>query len=176
MRPLAIGIAVLAVLCACSSVNAGDLTRAEESARDFSVQNLRLGATFQDFKRRFPSARLMESDKSSGTSTHIFKGQGNRFVSVEFFRGRVYRIGLVFSQDELSRIGGKWVLYKKLKGTFGIPDDIVGDVCHWVFPRVNRWVSYVVLVKDGTASVLVTDIAIDEQVDAVKANNLDLGF
>lgn len=170
MRP---GIIVLTILCACSSIDAGELTSAEKAAQAFSYQNIRIGTTLKDFKRRFPSAFLITSDKSLGTSKYVILG-GEKTALVKVFRGNIYFIHLKFSSDTLSKIGGQSVLKKKLVNTFGRPHASEARGILWVFPNVQRMV--LGTFTDGGASITVYDTAVDKQVEAAKVEKLDLGF
>ncbi len=106
MKTSAIGIAVLAIIFICSPVNAEDLTDAEIAARDFTYQGVGIGTTLQEFKIRFPKARLSESDKSSMTSQYyvLFKDSEDvtKFIVATFFREKMYKISIGFNCSALS--------------------------------------------------------------------------
>ena len=170
MRP---GITILTILCVCSLANAGELTSAEKAAQAFSYQNIRIGTTLNEFRRRFPSAFLNTLDKTSVTRKYVILG-GDRTVQVTSFRGKIYDICLLYNSDALSKIGGRSVLEKKLVNTFGRPNTSTGHVIVWEFPNIQRAVAGIFM--DGYASITVFDTAVSKQVEAAKVEKLDLGF
>ncbi len=178
MKTSAIGIAVLAILFSCPPVNGEDLTDAEIAARDFTYQGVGIGTTLQEFKIRFPDARLIESDKSSMTSNYAchFVSKSVDFIFVDFFREKIYNIAILIPSKKLSEIGGRPVLEKKIVGTFGRPDTAKGGVYIWRFPRVHMAVGYDNRDSSDYLGIRVFDTDIEEKVTAIKARNLNLGF
>ena len=191
MKTSAIGIAVLAILFSCPPVNGEDLTDAEIAARDFTYQGVGIGTTLQEFKIRFPDARLVESDKSFMTSEYSVRFEDSddvpKFIIATFFRGKMYTISISFNCNMLPKIGGVSVVHKKMEDTFGLFEISPGEppFCKWVFPRVHRIVWYGIgfsadVLADGTKLCLVSiycgDTDIIKQVTAIKAQKLNLGF
>ncbi len=173
MKISSVGIAVFAIILICSPLNAEELTKAEIAAQDFSYQGIGIGTTLKDFKRRFPNAFLLSSDKSSMTSKYL-SGIGAPFMNVSFFRGKIYEITIILTSEKLSEIGGQSVLDKKLIDTFGAPYVSKDNTHGWKFPRVHRYVRYAVL--DIGAAFSFCDSDVEEQVTAIKAKKLHLGF
>ena len=181
MKISSVGIAVFAIILICSPLNAEELTKAEIAARDFSYQGVSIGTTLKDFKRRFPKAELMESDKPSMTSKYFTVSGGGRTTAIIalFFPERIYCISITFLPNEVSGFGGQVVLAKRFTDTFGQPDinkDInkVG-ISKWWFPRIQRDLGYG-CEESGSCVIIVIDTNIEEQVTAIKAKQLHLGF
>lgn len=178
MRSLSVGTIVLTILCLCSSVKADELTKAEKAARDYSYKKLTFGTSLEEFKRRFPTALLMESDESSGTIAYtVFQMKGKtllRVVRVEFFRGKLHSLMFMILPDALSKIGGRRVFEKMVQETFGAPDASKGDTHQWNFPSVKRVVTY--SLDHGIAGFTVLNTSAAAEIRAVHVRNLDLGF
>ncbi len=177
---MSFGIAVLAVLFACSGVKAGELTKAEVTAKGFAYnKTVGLGTTLEDFKTRLPEAALQDSDKATETETYLFQESSNKAAQFIFFRRQLYDIGHVFLLSEVAKLGGRAVLDRKMEETFGRPHDSDSngytELSLWVFPKVHRVVQYTVL-DDGVVSIGVYDSSIEEQIEALNVSQLDLGF
>ncbi len=175
MKISSVGIAVFAIILICSPLNAEELTNAEIAARDFSYQGVRIGTTLKDFKRRFPKAKLIESNKPSMTSEYLTVSGGlAKSIRATFFRERIYNISIIIPSSKLSEIGGRSVLDEKFMDTFGKPDSDEEDTRIWLFPRVQRSVLYAYAVR--RCWIIVGNTNIKEQLTAIKAKKLHLEF
>lgn len=94
---------------------------------------------------------------------------------VEFYRDKVYYMGVTFSPSMLAKIGGRTVLETKITRTLGYPNSVTGRMSHWGFPHVNRKVGYKQSI-DGSAMLLVIDTAVDKQRRESQVRDLDIGF
>ena len=164
MRP---GIIVLAILCACSSVDANELTLEERTARALSYKNISIGTTLKDLKRKFPKAILTASDKSTGTSVYVLLGDGAPGAEVIIFRGAIYQMSLLFTPDAFSKTGGRSVLLRNLTKKLGQPHLTRGGFHQWTFPNVQRVIRYGF--NNDNAVVIVFDTAVSEQIEVVKS-------
>lgn len=146
---------VLAVLVSASSVcvAADEPTPEEKAARTYSLENMNLGTSFADFKKKYPTAILMNSPyKNVGVNSYVrdvgpegvaafLQGTMAPTISCSFFEGKIYEYDVGYFQKYIDDQGGFDVFAETFVKKFGKSEVSKEDGkvrMTWTFPKVER--------------------------------------
>lgn len=160
------------------------VVRADEPASglaSFQFEGIRFSTTVAEFQRHFPMSRLVAQhcDAKAGIQCYVAIGaKAADGVMAYFLDGRLYKIEVMYSAENIDRMGGLDTMAKKLRTKFGMPTNAhqleAAVKFTWNEPLSSRRAE---LSATATAVLLsVIDTGRETVVQERRAANIDLGF
>ena len=156
------------------------LDKKEVTARDFSFEKTKLGTTLEEFKKRYPDAREVESDKKLGTVLLGQQAESAHICGYAFFDGKLYEMRIAYNSKDIEKMGGFTVLTDRLVSKFGkahdgkVEEDPFKVKMVWEFPNADRFI--VLNVDDELARLDVTDIKLYGELNEKQKKAAKTGF
>ena len=112
------------------------------NAKNFSFEGMKFGSSLSSFKSKYPDVVLGENDdeKIGVKLYNVFTLSSASYGFYSFYEDKLYKIVIIYSENDISKMGSLQTLVNRLLEKFGIPtdykkidDDAKIDVVWWRF-------------------------------------------
>ena len=169
-----------------TSFSANPQTDFNRAALQFTFEGISLGTTRTAFKSKCPMAFIAkDDDSSSGVKSYTLDTLATAWAATyRFLDDTLFFVGVMYSEDQISNMGGVMTLVQKLIKKIGKPNDVkdlegkkdYSEAAIWDFSeRVGRTFEIATL-KDGTVILRFYDDNKLTKLTKRKAANADVGF
>lgn len=178
---------IILILSFLLFVNFASLSQSNEhinNAKNFSFEGMKFGSSLSSFKSKYPDAVLEKNDdeKIGVKLYNVFTLSSARYGFYYFYEDKLYKIVILYSENDVSKMGGLQTLVKRLLEKFSVPtdykkidDDSKIDVVWWRFESVGKYFEALTY-KDGDVRLYILDEGVEKKINEKKANSVDIGF
>ena len=154
------------------------------NAKNFSFEGMKFGSSLSSFKSKYPLA-VIENNEDEKVGVKFYKVSNLSLASYgaySFYSDRLFKIVIIYSKNDVNKMGGLQTIANKLLEKFGVPtdfkkinDDEKIDVVWWRFESVGKYFE-VLTYKDGYVKLYILDENIEKKINVKKTSSVDIGF